>query len=120
MSKDTIRDYTHYHRTCQRCGKNWWGLHCPHDGYQNPCPECKAMPVVVNAHYCDCEFVVPVPELESLIKREVGAKLESLRFDLRGEDPDQYRPNDMISMGAVEEAIEAKLAELKQDNKEEK
>lgn len=73
-----IEDYTHYHRTCQNCGKNWWGLHCPHDGYQNPCPECESMPVVVNAHYCDCEFVVPVDEAQALIETataEANAKV---------------------------------------------
>jgi len=37
---------THFKRTCKSCGANWWGLHCPHDGYQNPCPECKALPMV--------------------------------------------------------------------------
>ena len=26
---NTLEDYTHYRRTCQNCGENWWGLHCP-------------------------------------------------------------------------------------------
>ena len=40
----------HYKRVCKACGKWWYGLHCPHDGYQNPCPHCGARPrpVVVN------------------------------------------------------------------------
>jgi hypothetical protein len=34
----------HYRRTCPACGEKWWGLHCPHDGYQNPCPHCGVIP----------------------------------------------------------------------------
>ncbi len=30
----------HYLRTCIYCGEEWYSLHCPHSGYQNPCPEC--------------------------------------------------------------------------------
>ncbi len=30
----------HYLRTCIYCGEEWDSLHCPHSGYQNPCPEC--------------------------------------------------------------------------------
>ncbi len=37
----------HYARKCEFCGKTWRGLHCPHDGYQNPCPECNQRPVTV-------------------------------------------------------------------------
>jgi hypothetical protein len=29
----------HYTRTCPD-GHTWGALHCPHDGVQNPCPEC--------------------------------------------------------------------------------
>ncbi len=38
-------DDWHFDRTCQSCGKQWRGLHCPHDGYQNPCPWCGVMPL---------------------------------------------------------------------------
>lgn len=34
----------HYRRTCPSCGVTWWALHCPHDGIQNPCPECGVTP----------------------------------------------------------------------------
>ena len=34
----------HYLRKCAHCGGEWWGLHCPHDGYQNPCPKCGIRP----------------------------------------------------------------------------
>jgi len=34
----------HYHRVCSKCGHEWAGLHCPHDGYQNPCPACGVRP----------------------------------------------------------------------------
>lgn len=36
---------THYDRVCEFCGKTWRGLHCPHDGYQNPCPHCGQRPL---------------------------------------------------------------------------
>lgn len=35
---------THYLRTCEHCGTKWEGFHCPHDGFQNPCPECGRRP----------------------------------------------------------------------------
>lgn len=40
----------HFKRICLFCGAVWWGLHCPHDGHQNPCPECGKRPVVVPSH----------------------------------------------------------------------
>lgn len=36
-----------YLRTCENCGDYWYGLHCPHDGVQNPCPGCMARPTPV-------------------------------------------------------------------------
>ncbi len=35
---------THYLRMCAGCGHRWEGLHCPHDGFQNPCPGCGKRP----------------------------------------------------------------------------
>ena len=37
----------HYLRTCEYCGEIWQGLHCIHDGYQNPCPKCGKRPTVI-------------------------------------------------------------------------
>lgn len=37
----------HYRRTCRHCSGVWWGLHCPHDGRQNPCPHCGVRPTPV-------------------------------------------------------------------------
>ena len=37
-------DSWHYWRICKACGFRWGGLHCPHDGYQNPCPSCGVRP----------------------------------------------------------------------------
>lgn len=34
----------HYRRTCASCGGVWYGLHCKHDGHQNPCPWCGVRP----------------------------------------------------------------------------
>lgn len=39
----------HYLRTCANCGGQWYGLHCPHDGYQNPCPHCGANPIPITS-----------------------------------------------------------------------
>jgi len=34
----------HYKRTCKHCGREWYGLHCPHEASQNPCPGCGVRP----------------------------------------------------------------------------
>jgi hypothetical protein len=39
-------DDWHYRRTCQFCGRHWYGLHCPHDLIQNPCAHCGETPTV--------------------------------------------------------------------------
>lgn len=36
---------THYRRTCEFCGNQWWGLHCPHETIQNPCTACGRRPI---------------------------------------------------------------------------
>lgn len=48
---DTEESY-HFKRICLHCGQKWWGLHCPHDGIQNPCPGCgiEPTPVATPAH----------------------------------------------------------------------
>ena len=75
-----IRDLEYYHhqRVCLNCGYTWWGLHCPHDGYQNPCGDCGETPEpVVNSDKCECELVAPVAELEQLIKeKQAEARLK--------------------------------------------
>lgn len=40
-------DDWHFFRTCFACGGKWYGLHCPHDGYQNPCPHCGERPIPI-------------------------------------------------------------------------
>jgi len=45
--EDYGKESWHFLRTCKFCGNKWWGLHCPHDGYQNPCPECGRRPVPI-------------------------------------------------------------------------
>ena len=37
----------HYTRECDNCGNIWAGLHCIHDGYQNPCPACGIRPTPI-------------------------------------------------------------------------
>jgi hypothetical protein len=38
---------THYKRTCLFCKQSWFGLHCPHDGHQRPCPNCGKKPITL-------------------------------------------------------------------------
>lgn len=45
----------HYKRTCLHCGEQWYGLHCPHDGRQNPCPGCGILPAVESYTWPDEE-----------------------------------------------------------------
>ncbi len=33
-------DDWHFDRVCQKCGRSWRALHCPHDRAQFPCPHC--------------------------------------------------------------------------------
>lgn len=47
--RDGEHESVHYHRQCYQCGETWAGLHCPHDGYQNPCPKCGARPDTIAA-----------------------------------------------------------------------
>lgn len=67
----------HYQRTCLNCGKTWWGLHCPHDGYQNPCPACGTKPAQVlldpiMSDDCGCELVAPLQDYDNAIKELFG------------------------------------------------
>lgn len=36
-----------YLRRFPLCKGVWWGLHCPHDGFQNPCPNCGTVPMSI-------------------------------------------------------------------------
>lgn len=44
----------HFIRMCESCGREWHGLHCLCDGYQNPCPWCGVRPTVQE---CPCQEV---------------------------------------------------------------
>jgi hypothetical protein len=46
----------HHKRTCAKCGARWGGLHCVHDGYQNPCPSCGETPKPKYDEGCFCVF----------------------------------------------------------------
>jgi NAD-dependent SIR2 family protein deacetylase len=50
----------HFKRTCEFCGYSWYGLHCPHDGHQNPCPECGKRPTVVPEPDEDEHYICPI------------------------------------------------------------
>ena len=42
--EDSDEESWHFKRTCEACGHVWYGLHCIHDGYQNPCSNCGTVP----------------------------------------------------------------------------
>lgn len=44
--KEDSEESWHYLRKCEYCDFEWYGLHCPHDGYQNACPQCHKRPIV--------------------------------------------------------------------------
>jgi hypothetical protein len=44
VNPDDLDDDWHFLRTCRHCGGEWFGLHCPHDGHQNPCAHCGIRP----------------------------------------------------------------------------
>lgn len=75
MNKDTIElkeildnHSTHYEKVCTNCGECWFGLHCPHDGYQNPCPKCKTTPKQVEFGDCECRGVTFIDDaIEELL-----------------------------------------------------
>lgn len=46
--------------------------------------------------------------------KRIVEELETFRKSMRGEDPDQYRPRDMVSMGLVEALIQNHDTEKKQ------
>lgn len=45
--EDSHEESCHYLRTCATCGHQWYGHHCPHDGYQNACSQCGTYPTPV-------------------------------------------------------------------------
>lgn len=45
----------HHLRVCLHCGGYWWGLHCPHDGRQNPCAHCGERPATLQTECFDLE-----------------------------------------------------------------
>lgn len=58
LSKGPIHGSWHYTRTCQWCMTVWGGLHCPHDGFQHECPNCRRRPDIMPEppEGCDCQF----------------------------------------------------------------
>jgi len=69
---NTLDEITHYYRVCNTCGYGWWGLHCPHDGYQNNCGNCNTRPTILPGDLCKCEFVADVEQIQALIDESKG------------------------------------------------
>ena len=67
---DELEQSTHYQRTCMFCGYSWLGLHCVHDGYQNPCGNCDRKPLVIDYFDCLCETVIESERLATLKLKE--------------------------------------------------
>lgn len=68
---------THYERTCNFCGNTWLGLHCPHDGYQNPCPNCDRKPPVIDYFDCKCVGVTDIEEASAQLLQLLESKAET-------------------------------------------
>ena len=58
----------HYFRTCSHCSEQWYGVHCPHDGIQNPCPKCGNVPLP----QCECGDTANVAEDLAFHQRRSG------------------------------------------------
>lgn len=43
------KDAWHYLRLCKNCNKEYYSLHCKHDGVQKPCPHCSTIPARIEA-----------------------------------------------------------------------
>jgi hypothetical protein len=102
--KDWLDDYCHYNRVCINCGHVWWGLHCPHDGYQNPCPKCDIKPEPVVGGYCECDFVVPVAA--------INAKITELLVEARIDEWDFIDTIREVSDEAIYQAMQGRVQEL--------
>ena len=75
----------HYKRTCTHCGCVWAGLHCIHDGYQNPCGKCGKRPTPVETEVCcGCEF--DWEDDEEYIKNKMLKEILQ-KVDKNGEHP---------------------------------
>lgn len=97
-----VEDYYRFRRTWTFCGKNWWAVHCPHDGIQNPCPSCEKRPITVpsNIESCDCEFMIPVSVVEAHLAKEkreaILEELETLKQNTWSTDQCWNELNDRI------------------------
>ncbi|MBP9839984.1 MAG: hypothetical protein KBC44_03360 [Candidatus Pacebacteria bacterium] len=85
---------THYERVCTNCGQVWWGLHCPHDGYQNPCPNCDKKPTSVQElehnTVCGCNGTLDLDEAEQSIQQLINECLPpAIKMTSLGEYNDQ-------------------------------
>ena len=89
QANKTIDDYTHYYRVCTTCGYGWWGLHCPHDGYQNNCGNCNTRPTILPGDLCKCEFVAEVDEIQALINEKVIEGKIALLEEIK--PPEQFK-----------------------------
>lgn len=63
---DKLDDFVYYQRECQYCGQAWQSLHCPHDGVQKGCPNCKRKGIVSLTN-CTCNFVASIEEIKATL-----------------------------------------------------
>lgn len=49
---------------------------------------------------------ITADQLVALLSQEIVKELNNIKLSLRGEDPDQYRPGDMLSKGLVEGVLD--------------
>lgn len=87
-----VEDFYHHQLVCQFCGETWWGLHCPHDGYQNPCPNCDVPPTPLKGN-CTCELVMPVKTAQDIINNEkIEAVKDALTKSEEAKQPSVSKP----------------------------
>lgn len=112
---------THYERVCLNCGYTWLGLHCPHDGYQNPCGHCREKPKTVETTKdttCECngatDLVELKTEIQDLIRNEKLKLLDEVRERVIGEnDRGTITDPDSPSYGEPYESTTADKEELR-------
>lgn len=90
MTQDKeVEDYFHHQLVCRFCGNTWWGLHCPHDGYQNPCPGCDKPPIPIKGN-CECELVIPMDVAEAHYRKKF---VEELLEKMPEANPEEWAGN---------------------------
>ena len=97
-----LRDNTtHYERTCMFCGYTWLGLHCPHDRYQNPCPNCNKKPSTIDYYDCTCKGVTDLDDVVQALDAHYAAKEQEAY--IAGVNADKRSVQEAVLRARIEE-----------------